>query len=140
VAEFRYRPTACKKTYRKVVRKNIAVEKGAQVLFDRVVYFFYYPGQDDARTNPTRQRGNPSLARRAREDLSRRGNNQCLILEHALVDAIRPGEDSAGKVLQVGETLLAQELDGLLAAHAAFTVDDDLAVAVQLAMALRQCR
>jgi site-specific DNA-cytosine methylase len=34
----------------------------------------YYPGKDDAHTSPTRQRGNPSLARRAREDLSRRGN------------------------------------------------------------------
>jgi hypothetical protein len=42
VAEFRYRPTACKKTYRMiVVRKNISVEKGEQLLFDRVVYFFY---------------------------------------------------------------------------------------------------
>ncbi|HVT99219.1 MAG TPA: IS1380 family transposase [Acidobacteriaceae bacterium] len=42
VAEFRYRPTACKKSYRMVVvRKNIAVEKGEQLLFDRVVYFFY---------------------------------------------------------------------------------------------------
>jgi hypothetical protein len=42
VAEFRYRPTACQKTYRMVVvRKNISVEKGEQLLFDRVVYFFY---------------------------------------------------------------------------------------------------
>ena len=42
VAEFRYRPTACHKSYRLiVVRKNIAVEKGEQLLFDRVVYFFY---------------------------------------------------------------------------------------------------
>jgi len=42
VAEFRYRPTACKKSYRMiVVRKNISVEKGEQLLFDRVVYFFY---------------------------------------------------------------------------------------------------
>ncbi len=42
VAEFRYRPTACRKSYRMiVVRKNISVEKGEQLLFDRVVYFFY---------------------------------------------------------------------------------------------------
>jgi hypothetical protein len=42
VAEFNYRPTACKKTYRLVVvRKNISVEKGERLLFDKVVYFFY---------------------------------------------------------------------------------------------------
>ena len=42
VAEFNYRPTACRETYRMVVvRKNISVEKGEQALFDRVVYFFY---------------------------------------------------------------------------------------------------
>jgi hypothetical protein len=42
VAEFNYRPTACSEEYRMVVvRKNISVEKGEQVLFDRIVYFFY---------------------------------------------------------------------------------------------------
>jgi hypothetical protein len=42
VAEFNYRPTACRKTYRMVVvRKNISVAKGEQLLFDEVVYFFY---------------------------------------------------------------------------------------------------
>jgi Transposase DDE domain group 1 len=42
VAEFSYRPIACKDTYRMVVvRKNISVEKGELVLFDRIVYFFY---------------------------------------------------------------------------------------------------
>jgi hypothetical protein len=42
VAEFNYRPTACRQTYRMVVvRKNISVEKGEQLLFDRLVYFFY---------------------------------------------------------------------------------------------------
>ncbi len=42
VAEFRYRPTACQKTYRMVVvRKNISVEKGEKLLFDQIVYFFY---------------------------------------------------------------------------------------------------
>jgi hypothetical protein len=42
VAEFNYRPTACQKTYRMVVvKKNISVEKGEKLLFDRVVYFFY---------------------------------------------------------------------------------------------------
>lgn len=42
VAEFDYKPTACRVTYRMiVVRKNISVEKGEQRLFDDVVYFFY---------------------------------------------------------------------------------------------------
>jgi hypothetical protein len=42
VAEFAYRPAACKDTYRMVVvRKNISVEKGEKVLFDRIEYFFY---------------------------------------------------------------------------------------------------
>jgi hypothetical protein len=42
VAEFRYRPSACRKTYRMiVVRKNITREKGEQRLFDEIRYFFY---------------------------------------------------------------------------------------------------
>jgi Transposase DDE domain group 1 len=42
VAEFDYRPTACKKTYRMVVlRKRITVEKGQKLLFDKIEYFFY---------------------------------------------------------------------------------------------------
>jgi hypothetical protein len=42
VAEFEYRPTACRKSYRLVViRKNLSVEKGEQVLFDDYRYFFY---------------------------------------------------------------------------------------------------
>ena len=42
VAEFAYRPTKCRKTYRIVVlRKNLSVEKGEHVLFDDIRYFFY---------------------------------------------------------------------------------------------------
>jgi Transposase DDE domain group 1 len=42
VAEFYYRPTACRQAYRMVVvRKNISVAKGEQLLFDEVRYFFY---------------------------------------------------------------------------------------------------
>jgi hypothetical protein len=42
VAEFPYSPTACKTTYRVVVvRKDLAVERGEQWLFDDVRYFFY---------------------------------------------------------------------------------------------------
>jgi hypothetical protein len=42
VAQFEYRPTKCKQTYKMVVvRKNISHEKGEQRLFDEIRYFFY---------------------------------------------------------------------------------------------------
>jgi len=42
VAEFAYRPGACDRDYRVVVvRKNLSVAKGEQVLFDDIRYFFY---------------------------------------------------------------------------------------------------
>jgi hypothetical protein len=42
VAEFIYRPTACRQASRMVVvRKNISVAKGEKLLFDDVRYFFY---------------------------------------------------------------------------------------------------
>ena len=42
VAEVRYTPAACAKSYRLVVlRKTIAVERGQQRLFDEVRWFFY---------------------------------------------------------------------------------------------------
>jgi hypothetical protein len=48
VAEFPYRPTACRKTYRMmVVRKNISVEQGDQQLFDELRYFFYLTNDAD---------------------------------------------------------------------------------------------
>jgi len=48
VAEFEYRPGKCGKTYRMVVlRKNLSVEKGEQVLFDDIRYFFYITTRRD---------------------------------------------------------------------------------------------
>ena len=42
VAEFDYSPTACDTTYRMVVvRKNLSIERGENVLFDKIIYFFY---------------------------------------------------------------------------------------------------
>jgi hypothetical protein len=42
VAEFEYRPRACKTSYRLVVvRKNLSVEKGELVLYDDIRYCFY---------------------------------------------------------------------------------------------------
>jgi len=49
VAEFEYRPTKCKKTYRMVVvRKNISHEKGERRLFDEIRYFFYITNDRDS--------------------------------------------------------------------------------------------
>lgn len=49
VAEFDYRPTACRRDYRMiVVRKNLSVEKGENVLFDDVRYFFYITNDRDS--------------------------------------------------------------------------------------------
>jgi hypothetical protein len=49
VAEFPYRPTACRATYRLVVvRKNLSVEKGERMLFDDVRYFFYLTNDWDS--------------------------------------------------------------------------------------------
>jgi len=42
VAEFSYRPGACKRSYRVVVlRKNLSVERGERMLYDDIRYFFY---------------------------------------------------------------------------------------------------
>jgi hypothetical protein len=42
VAEFDYQPTACKRSYTViVVRKHLSVEKGQEVLFPQIRYFFY---------------------------------------------------------------------------------------------------
>jgi len=42
IAEIDYRPNKCKQSYRLViVRKNISVQKGENVLFDEIRYFFY---------------------------------------------------------------------------------------------------
>jgi hypothetical protein len=48
VAEFNYRPTACRQTYRMVVvRKNISREKGEKRLFEEQRYFFYLTNDED---------------------------------------------------------------------------------------------
>jgi hypothetical protein len=48
VAEFTYRPVKCKRSYRMVVvRKNLSVEKGEDVLFDDIRYFFYVSTRED---------------------------------------------------------------------------------------------
>jgi Transposase DDE domain group 1 len=42
VAQFDYRPHKCRRAYRLVVvRKNLSIQKGEQVLFEEVKYFFY---------------------------------------------------------------------------------------------------
>jgi hypothetical protein len=49
VADFAYRPTACRQDYRMVVvRKNLSVERGEKALFEDVRYFFYITNDWDA--------------------------------------------------------------------------------------------
>lgn len=48
VAEFVYKPVKCQREYRfVVVRKNLSVERGENVLFDDVRYFFYVTNDND---------------------------------------------------------------------------------------------
>ena len=48
VAEFPYRPGKCKKDYRVVVcRKNLSIERGEDVLFPDVRYFYYITNRKD---------------------------------------------------------------------------------------------
>ena len=48
VAEYEYRPTKCRKTYRMVVvRKNISKMKGELSLMDEICYFFYITTRRD---------------------------------------------------------------------------------------------
>jgi hypothetical protein len=47
VVEFPYQPSKCDREYRVVaVRKNLSIEKGEEVLFDDVRYFFYITNDD----------------------------------------------------------------------------------------------
>ena len=42
VVDFEYQPTRCRQAYRVVaLKKNLSVERGEQVLFDEIRYFFY---------------------------------------------------------------------------------------------------
>ena len=74
VAEFNYRPTACRQSYRLiVVRKNLSVEKGEQVLFADYRYFFYitndrtqHGGRDRLPGQRPLQSGEPARATEAR--------------------------------------------------------------------------
>ncbi len=51
VAEFEYKPTACRKPYRRlVVRKNLSVEKGEYVLFDDIKDFCSLSNDRDSAT------------------------------------------------------------------------------------------
>ena len=53
VAEFDYRPTACRHTYRMVVlRKQVSVSQGQQKLFDDSPYFFYITNITPAEAPP----------------------------------------------------------------------------------------
>jgi hypothetical protein len=68
VAEFYYRPTKCNKPYRMVVvRKNLSVEKGENVLFDDVRFFFYI----------TNNRSGAPRQLKAKEEIVLSANQRC---------------------------------------------------------------
>src|SRR5947209_7082253 len=56
-----------------------------------------------------------------------RRTNASSILRHSWIYLIRPGQDSARKVLHLAESCLTQEVDGLAAADAGTAVRNDLA-------------
>ena len=63
-AEFEYRPTKCKRTYRMIaVRKEIDVMSGQQLLFEKERYFFYITNESESE-QPSRQ-------------IIRHGNRRC---------------------------------------------------------------
>ena len=48
ITEIEYQPNKCSRPYRLIiVRKNISVQKGEQVLFDEIRYFFYITNRTD---------------------------------------------------------------------------------------------
>ena len=48
IAEIDYQPLKCSRSYRLIiVRKNISVQKGEQVLFDEIGYLFYITNRGD---------------------------------------------------------------------------------------------
>ncbi|HEX5052035.1 MAG TPA: IS1380 family transposase [Planctomycetota bacterium] len=48
IAEFAYRPSACKKSYRMIaLRKTITVERGQKLLYPETRYFFYFTNRRD---------------------------------------------------------------------------------------------
>jgi hypothetical protein len=62
IAEFEYKPVACSRPYRMIVlRKNLSIERGEQVLFDDVRYFLYITNDRNA----------------AAEDVIRECNQRC---------------------------------------------------------------
>ena len=49
VAEFDYKPTACKQSYRMIViRKNLSKERGERVLIEEILYFFCITNDRDS--------------------------------------------------------------------------------------------
>ena len=62
IAEIEYQPLKCSRPYRLIiVRKNISVQKGEQVLFDEIRYFFYITNRVDYSRRANRQSGQRAL-------------------------------------------------------------------------------
>lgn len=85
VAEFNYRPGKCERDYRVVVvRKNLSVERGENVLFDDVRYFFYIT---NIRERSAKEIVNEAMARCNQENLIEQLKNGARAL-HAPVNTL----------------------------------------------------
>jgi hypothetical protein len=98
VAEFDYRPTACRKTYRMiVVRKNLSVRMGQRELFPDVRYFFYL----------TNDRSTPA------DKLVRKANGRCN--QENLIEQLKNGVRALTTPLESLESNWAYMVIGSLA-------------------------
>ena len=86
VAEFDYRPTACRQSYRVVALcKNLTVEKGQTLLFDDLKYFFYIT--NDRRT-PAEEIVSAANGRCNQENLIEQLKNGACAMEMPVSDLV----------------------------------------------------
>jgi hypothetical protein len=89
VAQFDYRPTACRKSYRVVVVcKNLTVAKGENLLFDDLRYFFYITND---RTTPAEQIVPAANGRCNQENLIEQLKNGARAMEMPTGDLVSNG-------------------------------------------------
>ena len=78
IAEREYQPHKCSRPYRLIiVRKNINVQKGEQVLFDEIRYFFYITNRGDYARNRSSVWPTGAAIRRTSSSSSRTGSTPC---------------------------------------------------------------
>ena len=63
---------------------------------------------------------------------------QASVLRHAGIDAVRPGQNASGQIVDLLESRLAQEVYGLGAANSGAAMRDDLFAGVEFVHAFRK--